>query len=58
VLLAFRTVTAGARAGGGVGTKLLLVVASFALFVGATLAVYRVLRVQAATDLLRLRGKR
>jgi putative peptidoglycan lipid II flippase len=58
VLVAFRALTAGARLSAGVALKLALVLAGFALFLGATLAAYRVLRVQAATDLLRLRGTR
>jgi putative peptidoglycan lipid II flippase len=56
-LLGFRAVTASARASGGVLARLGLVAAGFALFAGATLLVYRGLRVQAARDLLgRRRG--
>ena len=52
LLAGFRALTAGAREAAGLGLRLALVLAAFALFVAATLAVYRLFGLQAARDLL------
>ncbi len=52
LLAGFRALTAGARAAGGVGLRLALVLAAFALFVSVTLLAYRAVGLEAARDLL------